>query len=231
MDTPEMDTQKHLLADTNLNTRNQTNCRKGSNKMIRNIIFDIGNVLIGFEWEKYILSLFDRETAYKVSKAMFFGGNWIELDRAVMPVDEILELFCQDEPEYRNEIQKAFENVGQCVTRCDWVIPVVRRLKERGYNVYYLSNMSHHILDSNKEAFDFVEHMDGGVFSCDVKLVKPDEAIYHTLTDRYGLRPEECIFIDDSKENIETAEKLGIKGIMFKNREQAAAELREILGV
>ena len=198
--------------------------------MIRNIVFDIGNVLIGFEWEEYILSLFDKETAYKVSYAMFFSGYWKELDRAVIPENEIVELFCSKEPDLRDEIYEAFDRVGECVKKLDWVIPYLKTLKERGYSLYFLSNMSEHIINSNREAFAFTDCMDGGVFSCDVKQIKPDQDIYKTLLAKYDLVPEECVFIDDHSENTDVAEELGMKGLVFVSREQMQADLDSLLG-
>ena len=160
---------------------------------------------------------------------MFFNGHWTELDRAVLPVEEILELFYSEAPEYKKEIKEAFDRVGECVKKCEWVVPMLEALKERGYKVYYLSNMSEHIINSNPDAFAFVEHMDCGIFSCDVKAIKPDEDIYHKLINKYGLVPEECVFIDDHKENTDVAESIGMKSIVFENREQAAAELKQLL--
>ena len=76
----------------------------------------------------------------------------------------------------------------------------------------------------------FLEYMDGIVFSCEVKEVKPKEEIYRILLDTYGIRPSQAVFLDDRRENIQAAEKLGIHGICFKNFKQAVKEL-EKLGV
>lgn len=193
--------------------------------MIRNIVFDIGNVLIGFEWGDYVLSLFDKETADKVSSAMFRGGHWVELDRAVIPVDGILELFISEEPDYKEQIIEAFERVGECVAKLDWVVPYLKSLKDRGYNLYFLSNMSEHVMNSNKDAFAFTEVMDGGVYSCHVNIVKPDKDIYTILLNKYDLVPEECVFIDDRKENTDVAEILGMKGLVFTSEEQMKRDI------
>lgn len=197
--------------------------------MIKNIVFDIGNVLIGFEWEDYILSLFDKETAYKVSKAMFFTGYWTELDKADLSVEEIVELFHSAEPGYEAEIDEAFNRVGECVAKMDWVIPFIDTLRDKGYHVYYLSNMSEHVISSNPEAFGFVDHMDGGIYSCHVNAIKPGEEIYHRLFEKYDLVPEECVFIDDHEENIQAGAKLGMKGIVFTSAEQIKEDLEAML--
>lgn len=197
--------------------------------MIKNIVFDIGYVLIDFDWPSYLRTMYDEETAARVGNAMFMSGSWQELDRAVLSVDEILERFYSVEPELRHEIRQAFDRIGECIGHRDWAIPLVDSLRDRGYAVYFLSNMSEHVIDSDPEAFEFTAHMDGGVYSCDVKLIKPDPAIYECLTDKYGLIPEECLFIDDHRENIAAAKQLGWKGIVYRDHEQFCADLDQAL--
>jgi putative hydrolase of the HAD superfamily len=197
--------------------------------MIKNVVFDIGKVLIGFDWDRYIAGLFDEETASHVTAAMFGGSDWKELDRAVLSVDEIVERFHAAGRGYEEAIDEAFARVGECVARRDWVIPLVDSLRERGYRVYFLSNMSEHVMGSNPEAYDFVDHMDGGVFSCHVRLIKPDPAIFHALFDKYGLTPEECLFVDDQPDNIWASKKLGMKAIRYRDPEQLAADLGQAL--
>lgn len=127
------------------------------------------------------------------------------------------------------EIKEAFDRVGECVERRDWAIPFIDGLKEHGYNTYYLSNFSDHVMSSNREALDFVPHMDGGIFSCGVKVIKPASDIYTKLIEKYDLIPEECIFIDDHHDNIAMARKCGMKGILFESREQLEEDLEQAL--
>ena len=197
--------------------------------MVKNIVFDIGKVLIGFDWDAYIKSLFDEETAAKVSRAMFRSGHWPELDRAVLSEQEILELFYSVSPDVKEEIDEAFDRIGECVAKRDWPCDLIKTLKDRGYGVYYLSNMSRHVIDSNPEAFAFTELMDGGVFSCNVHLIKPDLAIYRKFLDTYGLKAEECLFVDDHEENVVAARQLGMKAIRFESHEQMETDLQQEL--
>ena len=189
--------------------------------MIKNIIFDIGRVLIEFEWMDYIRKLFDEETAKRVTDAIWKKGHWWELDRAVLSEEEILELFYSEEPDLRDEIKEAFDRVGECMLRCDYAIPWIEEMKERGFSVYYLSNYSEHLMRANPSVLDFLPHMDGGVFSCYVNLIKPDPAIYRCLLEKYGLKAEECLFIDDREDNVVAARELGMQAERFENYEQA----------
>ena len=197
--------------------------------MIRNIVFDIGNVLIGFDAMDYLTSLFGKEKAVRVAEAVFGTGYWQELDIARLSVEEILELFYSADPDLRDEIKEAFDRIGECVTKLDWPVPLIDSLKEMGYGVYFLSNMSEHVKASNTDAFGFVSHMDGGVWSCDVHEIKPDAEIYRILFEKYGLVPEECLFIDDHGENIAVGKKLGMKGIVFRDHDQLTADLEKAL--
>ena len=197
--------------------------------MIRNVIFDIGRVLIGFEWWDYIRRLFDEETAQKVTDALWRTHHWWELDRAVLSGEEILELFYSAGPDVKEEIKEAFDRIGECMSRCEYSIPWIEGLKERGYRVYYLSNYSEHLMHANPDVLDFLPHMDGGVFSCYVQLIKPDPQIYRTLMDKYDLQAGECVFIDDREDNVIAARELGMQAIWFENYAQAKEELEQLL--
>ena len=137
--------------------------------------------------------------------------------------EEILESFYQAEPELKREIKETFDRVGECLIRCDYAIPWIEELKAQGFAVYYLSNYSEHLMQSNPDVLDFLPHMDGGVFSYYVNLIKPDPAIYLCLLEKYGLKAEECLFIDDREENVAAARELGMQAVRFENYEQARA--------
>lgn len=197
--------------------------------MIRTVIFDIGRVLIGFEWDEYAKSLFDEPVAATVTAATFGGPHWKEQDRGVLATEDIHNEMVRMAPEYESEIREVLDRVGECTTRQSYAIPWIDSLKERGYQVLYLSNYSDHVISKSTHALDFLSHMDGGVFSYKELCIKPDRQIYEVLFDRYGLDPGECVFIDDSAANIEAARELGMHGILFKNYEQASKELNELL--
>ena len=197
--------------------------------MIRNIIFDIGNVLIGFDAMDYLESLFGKEKAVRIAEAVFGTGYWQELDIARFSEERILGLFYSAAPDLHDEIKEAFDRIGECVTKLDWPVPFIDSLKEKGYGVYFLSNMSEHVKASNTDAFGFVSHMDGGIWSCDVHEIKPDAEIYRMLFEKYGLVPEECLFIDDHWENIAIGKKFGMKGIVFRDHDQLTADLDKAL--
>ena len=93
---------------------------------------------------------------------------------------------------------------------------LVRKLKSRGYCVYYLSNIPEDVLDFLTER-DLKGLFDGGVASCDVHINKPDPRIYKALLDKYQLKAGESVFIDDRLENVQAAFRLGFAGIQMKD--------------
>ena len=93
----------------------------------------------------------------------------------------------------------------------------------------FLSNYSYQAIEANRQVLDFIPLMDGGVFSCDVRMIKPEPGIYRYLTDKYGLEPQECVFHDDKKANAEAAEALGMRAIVFRNYAEAREELERML--
>lgn len=199
--------------------------------MIKNIIFDIGDVLMRFTWEKYIHELFEgnQDTINAVNDAIMSSELWIELDRNVIPPEDVFLKMRNHNTAYWDDVVKALKNAKGCFNRVDYAIPWIESCKEKGYKVYYLSNYSHFNMSTAPEVIDFLPHMDGGIFSCDVQLLKPDKAIYELLCSKYELQPEECIFIDDRKENVEAARDFGMHAIQFTSYEETNKLLQETL--
>lgn len=198
--------------------------------MIRTVVFDIGRVLIGFEWKEYVHQIFqDPETEEKVTAAMFGSRLWNEMDRGLWNEEEVLSRFISKAPSYEREIREAFQRVGECTQRKDYAIPWIQELKNQGYQVLFLSNYSEHVKKRSAQALDFLPYLEGGVFSCDVHQIKPEPEIYETLLQRYQLNGADCVFLDDNPANIKMASKLGFHTVLFENYEQAYNELNKVL--
>ena len=197
--------------------------------MIDTVIFDIGNVLMAFDNVTYMRDLLgDEETVRHVDEAIWLSGYWDELDRGVDP-EEAFSWMTDRDPEYREEIRRTLEHVDQCMGRKEYAIPWIRELKERGLRVLDRSNYSHFCMDLKPEVLDFLPYMDGGIFSCEVKSIKPEEEIYRIMEKTCHLDPEHCVFLDDREDNLATARKMGWNTIRFENYEQAREALEEML--
>ncbi len=203
--------------------------RNGSEKMITTIIFDIGNVLADFTWEAHYRSFgYSEDILERLGNATVKNPLWNEYDRGVMSDEEIVQGFIERDPGIEKEIRESLRNKGSMVVRNDYAIPWIQKLQGKGYRCLYLSNFSEGAGRDCAAALDFIPYMDGGILSYEEKLIKPMPEIYQLLIDRYGLTPEESVFLDDTKPNLEAAEKFGIHTIHFQNQEQAIEELRKL---
>lgn len=199
--------------------------------MIRNIIFDIGNVLVAFQWDKKIRQYgYPEEVLERVAKATVLGDMWKEYDRGVLSESELMEAFIRKDPEIADAIRKCVGDYSGMLRMYDYTLSWIRELKQKGYRVFYLSNMPEIATRDCAKELAFTEETDGGILSYTERLVKPDPAIYQVLLDRYNLDPCECVFVDDSEKNIEAACQEGMHGIVFHSKEQVCEELR-MLGV
>lgn len=198
--------------------------------MIRNVVFDIGNVLTDFRWKEFLQDKgFCDEMVARIAKASVLTPLWNEVDRGVWSREELMAAFVQKDPEIERELHQAFDNVTGMVTRRDYAIPWVLELKRKGMGVYYLSNFSEFAYKDCIDALDFIPHMDGGILSYQDKVIKPDPEVYELLLSRYGLKAEECVFIDDTAANVEGAKALGFAGICFCTKEQVDEELQALI--
>lgn len=198
--------------------------------MIKNIVFDIGNVLAGFAWEDFYRSFgYSEEMFEKLADATVRSPFWNEMDRGKLSDEELLEGFIKNDSSIEKEIREVFENVEEIIQRFDYAIPWIRELKEKGYHIYVISNFSRKAHVECIKALDFLAEIDGEILSYQVKLIKPSPEIYQLLCSKYNLKAEECVFIDDLPKNVEAARKEGMKGLIFESLNQAKRELEEIL--
>lgn len=198
--------------------------------MINTVIFDIGNVLVNFGWRKIFEELFPNQSElYSQLGDIFVGsGIWDELDRGDDP-EKVLAHLIAYRPSREKEIRAVFENIGQALSKRPEVPAWLKDLKARGKKILYLSNYSHYVMEANPEVLDFLPLMDGGVFSCDVHLIKPDRKIYACIAEKYNLVPSECVFIDDLERNVQAAKNFGFHGIQFVTLKQAQEDLNKLL--
>ena len=164
-----------------------------------------------------------------VNAAMFCNPLWDEADRGLRSCEEYHEAFLNQNPEHKDIIQKAYEHIGDCIELLPHAMDWILEMKQRGYHVYILSNYSEYTFEVTKEKLAFLSLMDGIVFSYKTKMGKPDEGIYKKLISEYFLEEEESVFIDDRKENVESARRIGIESILFNDYNQAKKELDYLL--
>ena len=197
--------------------------------MIKNIVFDIGNVLAGWNWREYYESFhYGPEVTERLAKATVLSPLWGEFDRGEEDEEKLLSCFIANDPGIEREMRHVLGNIHDMLVRYDYAVPWLRELKDRNYGLYYLSNFARKAHVECSHVLDFLPLMDGGILSYQEKLIKPDPAIYRLLLERYGLKASECVFLDDTPKNVEEAVRQGMAGIVFRDREQAVGELQRL---
>ena len=193
-------------------------------KMIKNIVFDLGNVLVKWIPETFLAGYSESEKEM-FRKAIYFSENWLRLDRGELSEDELFELICSEIPErYRADVKKLvrwYDMSGQI----EGMEQLVLKLKAKGYRLYILSNTSK-VFYRFKELFPVIDHFDGAFVSADHGVLKPDKQIFRLFCQHFSVSPKECVFIDDTAVNVESATEEGFAGVVFNgNADELKKEL------
>lgn len=197
--------------------------------MIKNIVFDVGKVLVDFNWQGFLDSLeLTPEIYEKVAGATVLSELWNEFDRSKMSDEEILQGFLEKAPDCEIEIMRFWDNLGNSIQCYDYTSSWVEELQKAGYQIYLLSNYPRRLYSQSIHELSFVERVDGAVFSYEVQATKPEPEIYQALLKKYQLDPTECVFLDDNRRNIIAANELGMATIHFHTKSQAEDELRSL---
>ena len=188
---------------------------------IKNIIFDFGSVLI--DDDNMIESLENNpnipseyaQSIYDFIGTELFGNAPDNLDWA--STDEVKAYFISKAPdELKQYTDYIFECFATSIKLYDYTNNLLDALKEKGYKLYYLSNWSKYSYEYQKPLFNqLIEKFDGGLFSWECHMSKPDLSIYNLLLNKYDLLPEESLFFDDKEDNITYAKVCGINAILF----------------
>lgn len=196
--------------------------------MVKNIVFDLGNVLLDFNPIKYINKLIsDKAKVKEVYEEIFASKEWIMLDRGIITQEEAVNKICYRSKENGELIKLVMHNWYQLLTPIEDTVEVLKELKHNGYRLYFLSNFHLLAYEDVAKRYEFFKNFDGGILSYKERLIKPDKEIYNKLIKRYKIKAEESIFIDDTIENIEGARKLSFKVILFKDSKDLRIRLNE----
>ena len=197
--------------------------------MIRNIVFDMGNVMIYFNKNIFL----DRagvtgEDRTQLERIVFDSLEWARLDRGSLHEDEAEALMCERLPErLHGYVHDFVYDWDKPLLPVRGMAPLVRELKAKGYGIYLLSNAAsrQHVYWPDIPGS---ECFDGTLISADERLTKPEKEIYEFFLERFGLCPDECVFIDDNTMNAEGAFRCGMHPIVFHDDvDELRARLRE----
>jgi putative hydrolase of the HAD superfamily len=194
--------------------------------MIKNIVFDMGGVLVKFDRVKFCRKYFNNEDDIKiVDQALFCGIEWIQYDRGIINTDQLYNLVKDRiNVNLHEQLRKLIDNWYYDMDLIEGTGEVIRKLKNQGYNIYILSNTNenfHHF----KKRLPGIECITDTFISCDYKILKPDLKIFRTFAKTVNINLNESLFIDDLLTNIEAAAYCGMKGIVFESPKQLEYDL------
>ncbi|MBE5876517.1 MAG: HAD family phosphatase [Lachnospiraceae bacterium] len=199
--------------------------------MIKNIVFDMGNVLTKYTLDECIRRYADTEEVFQMIKKEVVGSKeWLAMDRGTMGDEEAIASICKRLPLELHEVVKRFvQEFRMQPEENPSMEGLISRLKETGYRIYLFSNTASRFHRFSKN-IPSLSYMDGFWLSCEHGYLKPEKEAYESFFAKFGLKPTECLFIDDTPANIEAGIKLGMRGIVYCGAvEELKWELEKLL--
>ncbi len=191
-------------------------------KEIKNIIFDMGNVLLDYSPENCMSDYYSDEKDFDlIKKTIWLSGDWDQLDAGFMTDEEALAKWFSELPQRLHAPTKAmFETWHERMPPIAGMADLIRELKKNGYHCYLLSNASLRF-PVYKDAYEPLTLLDGHFVSSFYRMAKPNAEIYEKMFEVFALDPEECFFIDDREVNVEASRSVGMRAYQHKSYEIA----------
>lgn len=196
--------------------------------MIKNIIFDIGNVILDFYPLNYLLKFYNENIAQDLYLIIFKSKEWTLLDMGEITEKEATHYLVNKYPMYKKEIKEVMNNWHQILVPNYNNVEIINKLKFSGYKLYLLSNFPKEAFEHMLIKYPFFTIFDGMTISYNVHLTKPDIKIYKFILDKYNLFPRETLFIDDLYENVTSAKALNINTIQYINNSKLLSDFKSL---
>ena len=202
-------------------------CRLG--KFDLNIAFDLGGVVVTWEPDAFIAKRFtDPAVRALVRKEIIGDGDWLELDRGMLPVQDAIARAARRTGLPVAEVAEFLQQVPAALVPITETVELLYRLKTQGHVLYCLSNMQVASIEHLERSYAFWEVFTGKVISCRLNLCKPEPAIYDYLLKTYALDAASTVFVDDIDANLTAAARFGMQTIKFESPTQCERELRRL---
>lgn len=195
---------------------------------MNHIIFDIGNVLLSYQPLEYLHQYYSQEISNDLYKIIFQSPEWVELDKGTITNQEAINILALKYPQYKKEIEFVLNHWTNMMIPITKNVEVAKKLKQKGYHLYLLSNFHSEAFDEMLHKYDFFQLFDGQIISSHVHFLKPDKQIYIALLNKYNLQPKECIFIDDTRINTLAALSIGITPVHLPYQSDLEKELLKL---
>lgn len=197
---------------------------------IDTIIFDIGGVFIDWNPEYLYRKIFEDENERKYFLTEICNSEWNIQQDAGRSLSHATEILVEKHPEYEKEIRAFYDRWHEMLGGVEEkTVAILEQLHQKNtHKLLALTNWSAETFPYALEHFDFFQKFEGILVSGQEMMKKPDPRIYQLILDRYQITPQNAVFIDDSKRNVEVAETFDIKGIHFQSPEQLEADLKNL---
>lgn len=184
---------------------------------IKNVVFDMGNVLLDYDPEVSLRRFVEKkEDRDWIRRELFEGPEWIAGDRGEITNSQKFDGVSKRVPERLHAaLRQCVEHWDICMHPIEGALEFVEQVKDRGYRIYVLSNASDNFYDYFLN-FRPLEYFDGILVSADVHLLKPQKEIYTYFLEKFSLNAQECLFIDDRADNVEGARISGMNAWHFR---------------
>ena len=202
------------------------------NTNIKNVIFDLGGVLVDWNPDKVFIKVFEGD---KQKMEYFYAEvctqEWNENQDAGYPMAKATEERVSLFPEFEKEIRMYYYRLDEMLgNQIQGTVDILKKLTNSPeYKVVALTNWSHETFPKAIKKFEFLQWFEGILVSGVEKTRKPFTEIYELTLNRFDLKAEESLFIDDNLRNVEAARALGIHSIQFHSPEQLAQELKDYI--
>ena len=185
---------------------------------IKNIVFDLGGVLIDFDPERMIGDCGLTEYSDLIFKYVFGSEHWLDMDKGVQSVEQAVDNMLVSLPEeIHGNVRRMIIDREQMMPPIKEMTPIIDSLYGSGYRLFVLTNCAKWFHEF-KNNIPSIEKFEGFIVSADYGIIKPDKRIYKILLETFDLKAEECFFIDDNPANTDAAQSLGFKTHCFKDR-------------
>lgn len=187
--------------------------------MLTTLVLDIGNVICDWNPDGLVATAFDaadeQQSALDVTVR---NPDWLALDRGEINIEEATKRAQARTSLDPAGIAKIYTNLCTSLTALPGTMTAMHKAKAANIPIYILSNMQAHAWEHLAKTYDCWDACEGVLVSCDVGLIKPDQAIYQCLCDTFSLIASECVFVDDMAENIEAAKEFGMQGVQLTDK-------------
>jgi putative hydrolase of the HAD superfamily len=198
---------------------------------VRNVIMDLGGVMLEWNPDHLLTPIQPDPELRRQLRSRIFSHDWHQFDRGMLTELQLLDRLQVSTGLSRDEVLALFEAVRGHLSEKTETVTLVRALRQRGFDIYCLSNMPAPMYEHLRLRHTFWDVFRGVVVSGEIQMMKPEPQIYLHLLERFGLIARESVFVDDMQANVDAAKAVGLHAIRFQNATQCRQELDELLAV